>query len=141
VLVTTCRSWTYTSQLDLAEGIRGCQDTAKPHVNIFNRSRGSGKAQLTGKGQILHPSRKRAKKKFWELTDESASPESLEKLWNGSSRKLFPGMKEKAPGRSQHRLLLTQPSPTVSSSLFASSLLPSRPGRLTCFVKIKPKEV
>lgn len=72
-----------------------------------------GKSQLTGKGQILHPSTKRAKRKIWEITDESASLESLEELWNGSSWKLFPGMKEKATGRSQHLPQLTQPSPTV----------------------------
>lgn len=143
VFGTTCTSRIYTSQWDLAECIQGCWEglptSLQRHTATSLTGHGVwGASQLTGKGQILHTSTKtRWGKEIWEITDESTSLEYLEKLWSWLSWKLFLGMKKKkAIGRSQHIPQLIQPSPTVSSLLFASSLIPQRLGSITFIMKI-----
>lgn len=101
---------------------------AETHCNIFDRSWSLGEVPAAWKRANITPIYKnRKKKEIWETTNESTSLEYLEKLWSGFSWKLFLGTKKKkATGRSQNIPQLTQPSLTVSSLLFASSLVPQR---------------
>lgn len=98
--------------------------TAEAHCHIFHRSWSLGEVLADWKRANITPIYQKKKKKIWEITDESTSLEYLEKIWSGLSWDLFLGMKKKATGKSLHIPQLTQPSPTVSSLLFASSLIP-----------------
>lgn len=101
-----------------------CRDTLQ---HLWRVVEFGGSPSCLEKGKYYAHLQKQEKKEIWETTNESTSLEYLEKLWSGFSWKLFLGTKKKkATGRSQNIPQLTQPSLTVSSLLFASSLVPQR---------------
>lgn len=100
---------------------------AQAHCNIFDRSWSSGEVPADWKRANITPIYKNGekKKRFGKLQMSQSHLSTLKNYGVDPPGKLFLGMKKKkATRRSQHIPQLTQPSPTVSSLLFASSLIP-----------------